>query len=131
MEETTATAGRHEVRLEGGGDGFRGSLTSEIPERGVELVHLRVESGEAARPPVFRLAWTHPVVDLHGYWHPGAGHDKGLAVSWAPGWRSKATSSAPVGCLYGFGGRNRLTGEAREGKLSLEPLGVALLEEGG
>lgn len=107
--DATVTAGGHQVRLEGGGEGFRGSLSSETPEKGIELVRLRAESDEAARPPVLRLAWSHPTVGVHGYWHPGAGHDKGLAVSWAPGWRSKATSSAPVGCLYDLGGRNRLT----------------------
>jgi alpha-galactosidase len=108
-EKPTATAGGHEVRLEGGGGGFQSSLSAEILEEGIALVHLRIESDEARCPPVFRLAWTHPIVDVHGYWHPKAGPDKGLAVSWAPGWRSKATSSAPVGCLYSLGGRNRLT----------------------
>jgi len=109
MNGATATAGGHQLRLEGGGEGFRGYLSSETPEEGIELVRLRIESDEAGRPPVFRLVWTHPIVDVHGYWHPGAGHDKGLAVGWTPGWRSKATSSAPVGCLYSLGGRNRLT----------------------
>ncbi|MDQ4129042.1 MAG: alpha-galactosidase [Actinomycetota bacterium] len=109
MDRATVRAGGHEVRLEGGGESFRGTLSSETPEEGVELIHLRIESDEAGRPPVFRLVWTHQIVEVHGYWHPGAGPDKGLAVSWAPGWRSKATSSAPVGCLYSLGGRNRLT----------------------
>ncbi len=109
MDGATVTAGGHEVRLEGGGEGFRGSLSSEIAEEGIELIHLRIESDEARRPPVFRISWDHPIVDVHGYWHPRAGPDKGLAVSWAPGWRSKATSSAPVGCLYSLAGRNRLT----------------------
>lgn len=107
--DPTKEVGGYEVRLEGGGSGFRGFLSSETQEEGLELVHLRIEADEAGRPPVFRLVWTHPIVDVHGYWHPRAGPDKGLAVSWTPGWHSKATSSAPVGCLYSLAGRNRLT----------------------
>lgn len=107
--DPTIEVGGHEVRLEGGGSGFRGFLSSETQEEGLELVHLRIEADKAGRPPVFRLVWTHPIVDVHGYWHPSAGPDKGLAVSWSPGWRSKATSSAPLGCLYSLSGRNRLT----------------------
>jgi alpha-galactosidase len=58
---------------------------------------------------VFRLSWSHPLVSVHGYWHFGAGYDKGLQVDWGKGVYSKATSGAPVGCLYDLEGRNRLT----------------------
>jgi alpha-galactosidase len=46
---------------------------------------------------------------VHGFWHSGAGYDKGLGVDWGKGYYSKATSGAPVGCLYDLQGRNRLT----------------------
>ena len=52
MDRTIVKAGDIEVRLDGGGEGFRGSLATSTLESGVELVHLRIESGEAARPPV-------------------------------------------------------------------------------
>ncbi|HJQ28483.1 MAG TPA: glycoside hydrolase family 36 protein [Rubrobacter sp.] len=103
------TRNGYEIRLEGGGEGFRGSLSPSAPESGVELVRLRIESDEAGRPPVFRLSWAHPLVSVHGFWHPGAGYDKGLGVDWGKGYYSKATSGAPVGCLYDLQGRNRLT----------------------
>ena len=109
MDRNTVKAGDIEVRLDGGGEGFRSSLATSTPESGVELVHLRIESDEAARPPVFRLSWSHPLVSVHGYWHTGAGYDKGLQVDWGKGVYSKATSGAPVGCLYDLEGRNRLT----------------------
>ena len=32
------------------------------------MVHLRIESGDVARPPVFRLSWSHPLVSVHGFW---------------------------------------------------------------
>jgi alpha-galactosidase len=109
MDRTRVKAGGTEVRLEGEGEGFRGSLATSTLESGVELVHLRIESDVVARPPVFRLSWSHPLVSVHGFWHPGAGYDKGLGVDWGKGAYSKATSGAPVGCLYDLEGRNRLT----------------------
>ncbi len=109
MDRTRVKAGGIEVRLDGGGEGFRGSLATSTLERGVELVHLRIESDEAGRPPVFRLSWSQPLVSVHGFWHSGAGYDKGLRVDWGKGVYSKATSGAPVGCLYDLKGRNRLT----------------------
>ena len=109
MDRTLVKAGRMEVRLDGGGEGFRGSLATSTLESGVELVHLRIESDEAARPPVFRLSWSHPLVSVHGFWHSGARYDKGLGVDWGEGFYSKATSGAPVGCLYDLEDRNRLT----------------------
>jgi alpha-galactosidase len=109
MDRIRVKAGGIEVRLDGGGEGFRGSLTTSTLESGVELVHLRIESDEAARPPVFRLSWSHPLVSVHGFWHSGAGYDKSLRVDWGKGVYSKATSGAPVGCLYDLEDRNRLT----------------------
>src|SRR5215208_1721334 len=110
MDLTRVKAGGIEVRLDGGGEGFRGSLsTTSTLQSGVELVHLRIESDEAGRLPAFRLSWSHPLVSVHGFWHPGAGYDKGLSVDWGKGVYSKATSGAPVGCLYDLEGRNRLT----------------------
>jgi alpha-galactosidase len=109
MDGTHVKAGGIEVRLDGVGKGFRGSLATSTLESGVELVHLRIESDEAGRPPVFRLSWSHPLVSVHGFWHSDAGYDKGLRVDWGKGVYSKATSGAPVGCLYDLKGRNRLT----------------------
>ena len=109
MDRTRVKAGGIEVRLDGGGEGFRSSLSTSSLQNGVELVHLRIESDEAGRPPVFRLSWSHPMVSVHGFWHSGAGYDKGLRVDWGKGVYSKATSGAPVGCLYDLTDRNRLT----------------------
>src|SRR5829696_7097544 len=109
MDSAHVKAGGIEVRLDGGGEGFRGSLATSTLESGVELVRLRIESDEAARPPVFRLSWSHPLVSVHGFWHSGAGFDRSLRVDWGKGVYSKATSGAPVGCLYDLEGRNRLT----------------------
>lgn len=109
MDTTIVTDNGYEVTLDGGGEGFRGSLSTSTPESSVDLVHLRIESDEAGRPPVFRLSWSRPLVSVHGFWHAGARYDKGLGVDWGRGVYSKATSGAPVGCLYDLQGRNRLT----------------------
>ena len=109
MGSTSVKAGDIEVRLEGGGEGFSGSLSTSALQSGVDLVHLKVAADEAGYPPEFRLSWSYPLVRVHGFWHPGAGYDKGLRVEWGKGVYSSATSGAPVGCLYDLEGRNRLT----------------------
>jgi hypothetical protein len=68
VDRTRVKAGSIEVRLDGGGEGFRGSLPTSTLRSGVEMVHLRIESGDVARPPVFRLSWSHPLVSVHGFW---------------------------------------------------------------
>jgi alpha-galactosidase len=67
MDLTRVKAGCIEVRLDGGGKGFLGSLATSTLESGVELVHLRIESDGAERPPEFRLSWSHPLVSVHGF----------------------------------------------------------------
>lgn len=110
MAPVVARACGMEVSLTGGGGSdFHGSLSAETAEPGVGLVQIRISAEEAARPPAFLLSWSYPTATVHGYWHPGSVHDKGLDVSWSAGFRSKATSSAPVGCLFGPDGSNRLT----------------------
>jgi alpha-galactosidase len=88
---------------------FRGSLAAEEPEPGLALVRILLEADQPAPPPVTTLSWAHPIVDTHAFWHPRVGRDRGLGVSWGGGYGSKATSNAPVGALYSFAGRNRLT----------------------
>ncbi len=108
-DAATVAVGAYELTLTGGEGPFRGSLSTEQTQDGVDLVHICIEADEPSSPPVYTLSWRQPVVDIAGYWHPGAGHDKGLSVSWGPGALSKATSNAPVGCAHSSTGRNRLT----------------------
>jgi hypothetical protein len=68
MDLTRIKAGGIEVRLDGGGEGFRSSLSTSTLRSGVEIVHLRIESGDVARPPVFRRSWSHPLVSVHDFW---------------------------------------------------------------
>lgn len=109
MQPTSVRAGGHEITLTGGDETWRASLECTQDGDRVALVHLRLEAGRPASPPRVTLSWTHPVVDIHAFWHPGAGRGKGLQVEWGRGFTSKATSLAPVGCLHSLSGWNRLT----------------------
>jgi alpha-galactosidase len=103
------TTSKHEVTLTGANDIFHASLSTTQPVEGIDLVQLRIVAQQPASPPVFTLFWTHPIVAIHALWHPGANRNKSLLPAWARGFVSKATSQAPVGCLYSLAGRNRLT----------------------
>jgi alpha-galactosidase len=85
------------------------SLHAEHIEEGLDQIHLHIRREEAWTPPELQLVWTHPVRDIAGYWHPGAGRNRGLQVDWGEGNTSRGTSSAPVGCLFSGSGHNRLT----------------------
>ncbi len=85
------------------------SLHAEHIEEGLDQIHLHIRREEAWTPPELQLVWTHPVRDIAGYWHPGAGRNRGLQVDWGEGNTSRGTSSAPVGCLFCGSGHNRLT----------------------
>jgi alpha-galactosidase len=90
-------------------DGFEAWLQGEEKGEGLYAAHLHIRSAAEKLPPMLRLYWTHPVQDITGYWHPGAGRNKGLQVDWGEGNVSRGTSSAPVGCLFSGSGYNRLT----------------------
>ena len=51
MGSTSVKAGDIEVRLEGGGEGFSGSLSTSALQSGVDLVHLKIAADEAGYPP--------------------------------------------------------------------------------
>ncbi|MBC8080825.1 MAG: alpha-galactosidase [Gorillibacterium sp.] len=88
---------------------FTTMLSVKQLEDGKTIVHVAFTATETAIPPSFTLKWTHPILDIHGFWHPWADRNKGLQVDWGGGYNSRATTSAPVGCLYNINGRNRLT----------------------
>lgn len=101
--------GPYSIQLTGELKDFEVSLHAEHIEEGLDKVHLHIRRDEAGIPSVLKLVWSHPVQDIAGYWHPGAGRNKGLQVDWGEGNASRGTSSAPVGCLFSGSGHNRLT----------------------
>lgn len=104
-----AKQSRYRYQLTGGDDKFQATLFVEVPEEGIELVHIRVAAEHPEPPPVLRLTWEQPIVDIQGVWHPNGYRNRGLMPDWAGGYSSKSTSSAPVVSLFNGTGRNRLT----------------------
>lgn len=105
----TQNESRLHYRISGGDDRFRVTMTVEVPEPGVELVHLKMTTEQPAVPPAIRLAWERPIVDVQGVWHPNGYRSRGLSPDWYRGYASNSTSSAPVVCLFGGDGRSRMT----------------------
>ncbi|RAP74109.1 glycoside hydrolase family 36 protein [Paenibacillus montanisoli] len=100
---------------------FEVTLTASEYSDGVHVVHLRLAAAVAAVPPVLQLKWTLPIVDMHGLWHPGADRNRSFPADWAHGRTVKATSSAPVGCIYNNEGLNRHTFAFSD---TLSPIGI-------
>jgi alpha-galactosidase len=101
--------GLYKYELESESSPFRASMRVERDDAGVEIVHLTLEADAPAVPPAFKLRWTLPIVDVQGLWHPAAIYNKGLRADWSTPFESNSTYSAPVACLFGATGLNRLT----------------------
>ncbi len=85
------------------------SLTVEDVSPGLSLVHLEIRADEAWSPKPLKLAWRQPIVDTIGVWCSASDMRRGLTLPWEITVKSKATSQAPVVCLYGADGGNRMT----------------------
>lgn len=99
----------HHFQLIGGEDCVQADFSREVPEDGLELVHIRLTLKEAAIPPVIQLKWTHPIADIHGIWHPNGGRNRGLIADWGHGYASRLTNSSPVVSLFSGTGLNKMT----------------------
>ena len=105
----SAKQSSHGYRLTGSCDKFQADLFVEVPQEGIELVHIRVTAEQPESPPVIRLSWEQPIVDIQGVWHPNGYRNRGLMPDWTGGYASKSTSSAPVVSLFNGTSRNRMT----------------------
>jgi alpha-galactosidase len=101
--------GLYEYKLESVDSEFRAKLSVERESEGIEIVRVKIEADAPAVPPIFKLKWSHPVIDVQGVWHPTALYQKSIRADWFPLLDSKSTSSAPVVSLFGGKGANRLT----------------------
>ncbi len=113
----SAIGARHSFHLRcASPSGWRASLTVHAEASAgaasgseLEIVRLSLESDAPAPPPACALTFTHPSIDIHATWTPGAGFYKGVRMDWSPPFDAKATSQAPVVCLHAYSGENRLT----------------------
>lgn len=98
-----------QFRLIGDGGTFQSSLEITPCETGVFLLRVRIRSDRKAYPPVYRLEWSYPSVDIQSLWHPGINQSHCLQADWGEGFFSRNTSLAPIFCLKNGQDRNKLT----------------------
>ncbi|WP_339246259.1 glycoside hydrolase family 36 protein [Paenibacillus sp. FSL F4-0243] len=88
---------------------FESTTTVETIEENLFLIHIRLTALQKDYPPVCRIEWSIPAVDIHSLWHPGTDRNKAFQVDWGDGFQSKSTSLAPVASLFNLSGQNRMT----------------------
>ncbi len=103
------TIPQHQVRLDGDPGPFHATLLMDRCADGLEEVRLILHADAPHPLPPLALRWAYPAVDIQSRWDTAAGWSRGNRVNWADGMTSKATSQAPVVCLYSLSGLNRLT----------------------
>ncbi|WP_340003608.1 glycoside hydrolase family 36 protein [Paenibacillus sp. FSL K6-0276] len=103
------SSGGYTFTLTGGEEDFNVSLSLKQSATGIIRLNMKLQSDEPRTPGTMELTWKLPVIDVFASWHPGFYRNKRLRVDWENGFRSKATSSAPVCVLYGFQGNNKMT----------------------
>lgn len=109
IEQSRLNTGIYRFSVLGEDHPFQITLSSQNFSDGIELLHIQMEADAPVRPAPVEIVWHIPAVDVHGYWHPAAYRNRRLHVDWERELVSKATYSAPVGCLFNTMGRNRLT----------------------
>lgn len=85
------------------------TAVSQLIEPGIEEIRVTLSQADKADMPQLDIGAQYPILDIQHYWQPGAYRAKGLELDWSPGFESKATTFAPVGCLYNTQHENRLT----------------------
>lgn len=109
MRQKSIFTKRHEIFIKGNLGEFDATLKTLELETGIALIELQIVAVELRRAPAFEIQWTHPSSDIQATWEPSGGFNRGIRVDWGAPSRSKGTSGAPVVCLHGSNGRNRLT----------------------
>lgn len=107
----TVAAGNHSFRLSvlsGTLGEFTPSLKASNIAEGLDLIEVRMTSEKPEVPPAVSLHFTHPVSDIHGFWHPTSDRNRGFKADWMRKLSSNAATSAPVACLFNINGQNRL-----------------------
>lgn len=105
----------------GGGEGFEVRQSVIECSDGTSVLHISLTSGQYMVPSPLHIRWDIPLVDIHAYWHPGSDRNRGLGFDFGFGFVSKATSQAPVACLFSRSGRNRFTFALSE---TLQPVNI-------
>lgn len=79
----------------------------EREENSVKYFDVMINAEEEVEFEQVKIEWYQPSIDMHAFWHCGAGKNKNLRVDWEYGIDSKSTVNAPVGTFLNVTGRNR------------------------
>ena len=79
----------------------------EREENSVKYFDIIINAEEEIEFDQVKIEWYQPSIDMHTFWHCGAGKNKNLRVDWEYGIDSKATVNAPVGTFLNVAGQNR------------------------
>ena len=84
------------------------SASSEIPETGIELIHLRFSTSEAAILPQILLEFSTPQIGMHTRWSPQVGLDRCIPQDSKAPVPSSLASSIPIMQIIDLEGENRI-----------------------
>lgn len=107
LQSVSARAVDVEVTCEDPGGWDIGKTVSE-PEPGVTLVRVRLGRSAAAVPPVFRVSWSVPQVDISHVWSPRSERPS-VPPDWAQPFYSAVARGMPLLALKSSSDGNRLT----------------------
>ena len=79
----------------------------EREENRVKFFDVVINTSEEIEFEQVKIEWYQPSIDMHTFWHCGAGKNKNLKVDWEYGIDSKATVNAPAGTFLNVAGKNR------------------------
>jgi len=102
--------GNYRIAVDGVSEGVKVALSVETQVRGLEHVHIRVESDQPTVFPQVTLSWRQPMALTHQIWHPACGNRRNIGPDWSPtGVESECARNAPVISLSDISGANTLT----------------------
>jgi alpha-galactosidase len=100
------------------GTGMTATWQSRGADAGVGRIAWPAEAQRTT--PALLAEWRFPAIDVAGLWHPGANRNRALPADWSGGFISSAAVNAPVVCLFGADGTNRLTFACSDALHSIE-----------
>ena len=107
-------------------------VTEEKNEDDVRLYRFAFDYDEACsqKDRIIEITYAFPILDITGFWYPGAAADRSLVADWAAPQRSMTAHYAPVMSFYNGDGENQHTIAWSEIKQKVE-LQYGVREENG
>ena len=97
-----------DIELTGETGSWQITASSEIPETGLELIHLKLSSQEAAVPPKIVLEFSTPQVDMHTRWYPQGRFNRHISPDFTAFIPSSLAISIPILQMVNLEGENKV-----------------------